>query len=94
MLIRFGFLIGPNLNSNVVPYIHDRLGGHLFFVTQPCSQIYKDIPYDNRPISVSMTVCRKAEENNFSDIQSYIRQVIDSLVEFYPDELTISEYLT
>lgn len=94
ILIRFGFLLGPNLNSNGISYIHDRFGGHPFFVRQLCSQIHKGIPYENRPVSVSMRVCRTAEENNFSDIQSYIRQVIDSLKEFYPDDLSMSEYLT
>jgi hypothetical protein len=93
MLVRLGFFMGLNFDSRVAAHIHDRFGGHPFFVRQLCSQIHKDIPYESRPASVSLTVCKAAEEKSSSDTQSYIQQVINSLAEFYPDELNMIEYL-
>lgn len=93
MLVRLGFFMGLNFDARVASYIHGRFGGHPFFVRQLCSQIHKDIPYGSRPVSVSLSVCKAAEEKSSSDIQSYIQQVINSLAEFYPDELSMIEYL-
>ncbi|CAN5191304.1 hypothetical protein BH10PSE11_BH10PSE11_08140 [soil metagenome] len=92
LITRLGYFMGLDFEPRVVAYIHQRFGGHPFFIRQLCSQIHKKIPL-NRPRTVSMTACREAERDAGSDVHGYLNEILSNLKKFYPDEHSMLEYL-
>src|SRR5665213_3367420 len=52
MIGRLGYFMGLDFGDAVVAHIHQRFGGHPFFIRQFCSQIHKSTP-TTRPRQVS-----------------------------------------
>ena len=46
-----------------------------------------------RPKEVSISTCREAELASTAGFQSYIRDILNALKVFYPDEYAMIEYL-
>lgn len=92
MISRLGFFMGLDFDSKVVNHIHNRFGGHPFFIRQLCSKIHKLAP-TNRPHTVSLAACKLAEQDSSSDIISYLNEILASLKAFYADEYAMLEYL-
>jgi hypothetical protein len=92
MIGRLGYFMGMDFSPPVIAYIHQRFGGHPFFIRQLCSQIHKRMPL-NRPRGVSLAACKEAEENSIADTQGYMSEILTNLRAFYPDEHDMIEYL-
>lgn len=92
MITRLGYFMGLDFSPPVVAHIHQRFGGHPFFIRQLCSQIHKSTPI-NRPRGVSIAACKEAEESASADTQRYMSEILNTLKTFYPDEHDMIEYL-
>lgn len=92
MITRLGYFMGLDFSVNVVSYIHQRFGGHPFFIRQVCSQIHTKTP-TSRPRSVSINACNEAERDAVADLHGYMREILENLKSFYPDEYAMLEYL-
>jgi hypothetical protein len=92
MIKRLGYFMGLDFDDGVITYIHNRFGGHPFFIRQLCSQIHKRTAL-HRPQRVSLASCKSAELDFDSDVRGYIAEILNSLRSFYPDEYTMLEYL-
>jgi hypothetical protein len=84
--------MGLDFSPVVVSHIHQRFGGHPFFIRQLCSQIHKRAP-TSRPRTVSINACKEAERDAIADLQGYMREILGNLKSFYPDEYAMLEYL-
>jgi hypothetical protein len=93
MVTRLGYFMGLDFDSSVISHLHNRFGGHPFFIRQLCSKIHKTAPL-TRPHKVSLAVCRSAEQDSGSDIVGYLNEIMNSLQTFYPDEYSMLEYLS
>jgi hypothetical protein len=60
---------------------------------QLCSQIHKKMS-PSRPRGVSINACNEAERDAVADFQGYMRDILDNLRSFYPDEYAMLEYLS
>lgn len=92
MLSRLGYFMGINFPEEVSSYIHQRFGGHPFFIRQLGSQI-NNLIGSSRPVSASIALSKRAEEASASDMKSYIADIFSSLRDFYPEEYEMLEYL-
>ncbi len=92
MITRLGFFMGLDFSANVVSHIHQRFGGHPFFIRQLCSQVHKRIP-TTRPRSVSINLCNEAEKDAVADLRGYMGEILNNLKSFYPAEHEMLEYL-
>ena len=92
MITRLGYFMGLDFSPNVVSHIHQRFGGHPFFIRQLCSQVHKKTP-TSRPRSVSINACSEAERDAVADLQGYMRDILGNLKYFYSDEYAMLEYL-
>lgn len=92
LVTRLGYFMGLDFGPAVVSYIHQRFGGHPFFIRQLCSQIHKKISI-NRPREVSLLACKEAERDAVADIHGYLNEILSTLKKFYPDEHAMLEYL-
>ncbi|WP_375786303.1 hypothetical protein ACE10Z_01095 [Bradyrhizobium sp. Pha-3] len=92
LITRLGYFMGLDFGPSVVSYIHQRFGGHPFFIRQLCSQIHKKIPI-SRPREVSLQACKEAEQDANADIHGYLSEILSTLKKFYPDEHSMLEYL-
>jgi len=92
MITRLGYFMGLDFDRNVTSHIHSRFGGHPFFIRQLCSHVHKNAA-QQRPVTVSIAACIKAERDSNSDIKDYLSDILISLREFYPDEYSMIEYL-
>jgi hypothetical protein len=92
MITRLGYFMGLDFAPSVISFIHQRFGGHPFFVRQLCSQIHKRVT-TSRPRSVSIAGCKEAEQDAGADIQRYMGEILATLKTFYPAEYDMIEYL-
>jgi hypothetical protein len=92
MISRLGYFMGLDFPPSVIAHIHQRFGGHPFFIRQLCSQIHKTTPI-NRPRGISIAACREAKLSATADTQGYMREILNTLKAFYPDEYDMIEYL-
>ena len=92
MVSRLGYFMGLDFPHTVIAYIHQRFGGHPFFIRQLCSQIHKSTSI-NRPREISITACKEAEAGSTADTQRYMTEILNTLKAFYPDEHAMIEYL-
>jgi hypothetical protein len=92
MVSRLSFFMGLDFSPVVISYLHQRFGGHPFFIRQLCSQINKRAA-TARPREISLITCKEAELSASADLQRYILEILDTLKLFYPDEFTMIEYL-
>lgn len=92
LVTRLGYFMGLDFEASVVSYIHQRFGGHPFFIRQLCSQIHKKTSL-NRPRGVSLAACKEAERDAGADIHGYLNEILSTLKKFYPDEHSMLEYL-
>jgi hypothetical protein len=92
LVTRLGYFMGLDFEASVVSYIHQRFGGHPFFIRQLCSQIHKKTAI-NRPRGVSLAACKDAERDAGADIHGYLNEILATLRKFYPDEHSMLEYL-
>ena len=92
MITRLGYFMGLDFSHNVIAHIHQRFGGHPFFVRQLCSQIHKKTSL-SRPRGVSIAACKEAEEDAGADMQRYMGEILNTLKNFYPEEHEMIQYL-
>jgi len=92
LVTRLGYFMGLDFEPNVVSYIHQRFGGHPFFIRQLCSQIHKKTSL-HRPRGISLTACKEAERDAGADVHGYLNEILSTLRKFYPDEHAMLEYL-
>jgi hypothetical protein len=92
MVSRLSFFMGLDFSPTVISYLHQRFGGHPFFIRQLCSQINKRTA-TARPREISLATCKEAELAASTDLQRYILEILDTLKLFYPDEFSMIEYL-
>lgn len=92
MVSKLGYFMGLDFDHTIIAHLHNRFGGHPFFIRQLCSQIHKNLPL-LRPQRVSLAACKAAEQGATSDIKGYLNEILNSLRTFYPDEYTMLEYL-
>jgi hypothetical protein len=92
MIRRLGYFMGLDFDRTVIAHIHQRFGGHPFFIRQFCSQIHKKLPL-TRPRSVSLNLCNSLEQDVGSDLRGYFNEILSTLKLFYPDEYDMLQYL-
>jgi hypothetical protein len=91
MVKRLGYFMGLDFSDSVIAHIHQRFGGHPFFIRQFCSQIHKKTPL-TRPRHISLQVCRDIEGESL-DIKGYLDEILTQLKAFYPEEHEMLELL-
>jgi hypothetical protein len=92
MVRKLGYFMGLDFDDSVVAFIHEKYGGHPFFIRQICSRIHKMAGLV-RPVIVSLGACVRAEREVATDIKSYLQQTMNSLQQFYPEQLEMLSYL-
>jgi len=92
MITRLGYFMGLDFGDTVVGHIHNRFGGHPFFIRQFCSQIHRRISLA-RPREVSLAVCEETERDVTLDITGYLDEILSTLKAFYPEEHEMLEML-
>lgn len=92
MCQRLGYFMGLDFDLAIILHVHRRFGGHPFFVRQLCSRIHQLEPL-TRPTSVSLNVCKQAESAGAAVVRNYIREILDGLKIFYPEEYELLGYL-
>jgi hypothetical protein len=92
MLSRLGYFMGLDFPPAVVSHIHQRFGGHPFFIRQLCSRIHV-LSTVRRPTQVSLQICKQAEADASFLIKQYVNEILDSLKSFYPEEHDMMSYL-
>lgn len=92
MCERLGYFMGLDFDGPIIGRMHQRLGGHPFFIRQLCSKIHQLEP-PTRPIAVSARVCEAAEMAEAAITSNYIKEILNGLRVFYPEEYEVLEYL-
>jgi hypothetical protein len=92
MCKKLGYYMGLDFDFAISSRIHSLYGGHPFFTRQLCSRIHQIEPV-TRPISVSVSKCGEAERQSAGTIRGYVKEILDSLKSFYPDEYELLSYL-
>jgi len=92
MIRRLGFFMGLDFPPAVIGYIHQRFGGHPFFIRQLCSQIHRNTP-TSRPRGISIAACKDAERDSAAALKGYMDEILNTLKSFYPEEYSMVEYL-
>jgi len=92
MVGRLGFFMGLDFDDSVIAYIHNEFGGHPFFVRQICSKINLAAS-PIRPTKVSINACKAAEAATSGELKVYMRDILFSIKNLYPNEWTMLTYL-
>jgi hypothetical protein len=90
MIDTLGFFMGLHLDPTQIAKLQNLYGGHPFFVRQVCSNIHQ-LASPNRPIDVSNRLLDEAISEFGGQLDTYLRDILDNLREFYPDEFSLLE---
>lgn len=85
MVRRLGHFMGLNFPDQILFKIHTTYGGHPFFTRQVCSKIHQIAP-KQRPLDVSINLLSEAEAAFRSDLETYLKDIVNNLRELYPEE--------
>lgn len=88
MVTRLGFFMGLDFDAHSVARLHASYGGHPFFTRQVCSKIHLLAPI-NRPISVSPKVVQAAQVQFTSQLEGYLKDIVQNLKSTYPEEFRL-----
>jgi hypothetical protein len=88
MISRLGYFMGLNFSDKIIGSIHSLYGGHPFFTRQICSRIHQ-ICGLNRPIDVSNLSLEKAKAQFAGQLDTYMRDIVESLYREYRGEFDI-----
>jgi hypothetical protein len=92
MCNRLGYFMGLNFDYDIISLMHEKFGGHPFFIRQACSRIHQIIS-TIRPVDVSRRLVDEVTSDGLAAIRGYIEEILNSLRQFYPEEYDMLVYL-
>lgn len=90
MVRKLGRMMGVTFEENIYAKLTEDYGGHPFLIRQVCSVLSK--MFNTRPVTIDRNkyITAKKEFNRSSE---YFRQLVDVLIQFYPDEYEMLKLL-
>lgn len=88
MIERLGYFMGLEFGINIISDLQKEYGGHPFFTRQVCSKIHQ-LSSPNRPVKIPNSVLAKAKSEFYGQLESYLRDIIIQLKQFYPSEFEL-----
>ena len=88
MVERLGYFMGLSFSPRLISNLHRDFGGHPFFTRQVCSKIHQ-LATATRPLQVSEAAFERAKVEFFGQLESYLRDILESLREAYPTEFDV-----
>ena len=88
MVERLGFFMGLQIGSTQIATLQTLYGGHPFFIRQVCSNIHQ-LAELQRPFKVSDRLLEKAIEKFGGQLDSYLKDILSNLQNFYADEFKL-----
>ncbi len=93
MIERLGYFMGLEFTPEVIASLQREFGGHPFFTRQICSRIHQNASAE-RPVRVSNAALEKAKTDFYGQLESYLRDIVESLRKNYPEEFDILRAVT
>jgi hypothetical protein len=88
MIERLGYFMGMEFGPGIIADLQKEYGGHPFFTRQVCSKIHQ-LSSANRPIRISSAALERAKSEFYGQLESYLRDIIEQLRQFYPSEFAL-----
>jgi hypothetical protein len=93
MVKRLGYFMGLEFSEGIISDLHKEFGGHPFFTRQVCSRIHQNAPSE-RPVAVSQQALERAKVEFHGQLESYLRDIVESLRDCYPEEFALLRAVT
>jgi len=95
MINYIGQYMGIKFEQEVSTYLTDSFGGHPFLIRQICSQIHKELNDSNkaRPAVINKHYYTSHIKQISNNIKDYIDLILQILIDKYPNEYELLEYL-
>lgn len=90
MVRKLGRLMGIKFDETIYSKLTEDYGGHPFLIRQVCSAISKK--YTDRPINIDR-VKYNTVKKEFNLSNDYFKQLLEVLIQFYPDEYEMLKLL-
>lgn len=92
MIEKLGYFMGLEFPVEAVADLQREYGGHPFFTRQVCSKVHQ-IASTNRPVGVSQEILKRAKADFDGQLQSYLKDILEQLNDFYPGEFGLLKSL-
>lgn len=90
MVRKLGRIMGVKFDETIYAKLTEDYGGHPFLIRQVCSAIAKN--YSSRPINIDRLKYNTVKKE-FNLSNDYFKQLLEVLIQFYPDEYEMLKIL-